>query len=357
MNVSALNEVHRREARSIDEYHGWQLPTVYSSLEAEIESVVEGAGLIDLSCFGRLEITGSDRVDLLHRLSTNDLLTAQTGDTRSTILLTDKGRLVDSLILAFEDDRIHAVVSPGAAERVIAWIGKYTITEDIALSDITSLFSMISLVGCKAFSMYESIFSESLTDGSGCMRRGEWGSHIALATRHNGLEVVHMIAEQSTAPGLWEHIAEQGRGVGVSRLGTSAFEAIRIAFGIPSSGTEITESFNPFEVGLKDQISFTKGCYIGQEVVARLDTYGKVQKTLVGLKFEPESPLPDQGAELFLANQAVGTVTSVFSEQIHGRSVGLGVVRLAASAKGTMLISRRGSPRADVRVETLPMPI
>ena len=355
MKVSALDDNHRREALTMEEYHGWQVPAVYSNLEGECESATTSTGIVDLSCYGRIEVTGADRADLLHRLSTNDLLKRTPGEVVETALVTDKGRLIDLLLLSFGDAEILVISSPGNEERVVNWIGKYTITEDIKLKSVTSSTTMICLVGSKAFSAYESLFSGELERGRSRQTTGHDGFHLAVGGGRNGLEMVHIVVPNSDAPRFWEHTTREGNRLGVKKMGLRSFEALRVAYGIPSIGSEISDSYNPLEVGLRDAISFTKGCYIGQEVIARLDTYGKVQKVLVGLEFKDAVLPPGSSSGLSLNERAVGSVTSVLSEKIGGRFIGLGVVRLDASAPDTLLNVQSVSSSTTAIVTKLPM--
>ncbi len=116
---------------------------------------------------------------------------------------------------------------------------------------------------------------------------------------------------------------------------------------MPVAGKELTEDYNPLEAGLLDYVSFNKGCYVGQEVVTRLDTYDKVQKHLVGLAFQGAS-VPAEGATLFAGGKRTGTVTSLATSPASGRAIGLGYVRKAEAASGTQL--NVGSDTGDVAV-------
>ena len=123
--------------------------------------------------------------------------------------------------------------------------------------------------------------------------------------------------------------------------------------GVPAPGRELSEDYNPLEAGLLKHISFNKGCYIGQEVIARLDTYKKVSKYLVGLSWDsPE--LPPAGASLTVDGKRSGVVTSAVGSERLGRGIGLGYVRKAHAEPGSMLTLEQGGSEFEVRVESLP---
>ena len=118
-------------------------------------------------------------------------------------------------------------------------------------------------------------------------------------------------------------------------MGATAMDAARVNFGVPEYGPEMGEPYNPLEAGLIGSIDFAKGCYIGQEVIARLDTYKKVQKYLVSLRFADASVSP--GDELLQEGVKVGEVTSVAPEPSDGSLMGLGYVKTAAATPGARL--------------------
>ncbi len=104
------------------------------------------------------------------------------------------------------------------------------------------------------------------------------------------VQMAHVLVQNAEAESVWTELTKRAEELGVPRMGFAAYETFRIARGIPDIGRELTNDFNPFEVGLRDAISMTKGCYIGQEVIARLDTYQKVKRKLVGILFAETCP-------------------------------------------------------------------
>ena len=110
-------------------------------------------------------------------------------------------------------------------------------------------------------------------------------------------------------------------------MGPLAYELFRIAHGVPSIGAEISEAFNPYEVGLRSAISFTKGCYIGQEVIARLDTYKKVQREPWGIVLDADQPAPRPGASLIQGESEIGVLTSISEAALRGKRCGIGILK------------------------------
>jgi hypothetical protein len=159
-----------------------------------------------------------------------------------------------------------------------------------------------------------------------------------------------LITSPDDAAGLWQHLTEAG----AVPLGATAMDAARVNFSVPEFGPELGEPYNPLEAGLIGSVDFTKGCYIGQEVIARLDSYKKVQKYLVSLIFDATAAV-SPGDELLQEEKPVGTVTSVAPEPSDGVLKGLGYVKAAAAIPGANL-ELAGSEKGSAEILSLAQP-
>ena len=159
-----------------------------------------------------------------------------------------------------------------------------------------------------------------------------------------------LITSPDSATGLWQHLTEAG----AVPLGATAMDAARVNFGVPEFGPELGEPYNPLEAGLIGSVDFAKGCYIGQEVIARLDSYKKVQKYLVSLIFDAYATV-SPGDELLQGGKQVGTVTSVAPEPLDGVLKGLGYVKAAAATLGANL-EVAGSEKGSAEILSLAQP-
>lgn len=183
---------------------------------------------------------GNDSVDFLHRISTQSFAHFNPGEIRRTLLITEKGKMIDTIWVIHQTDRLLLLVSKGKAVEICDWLGRFIIMEDIELENISDQYS-VTLNFSNVHSPVDYLsdyFSIPVT--------------FSLQSAHS--------SEVSEVP--------------------HEFECWRIWNGIPVANKEIIREYNPLELRLKEWISFTKGCYIGQEVIARLDTYQKVQRTL-----------------------------------------------------------------------------
>ena len=331
-------------------------PERYTTHREEYDALTCAAGLAHRSHLGRLELTGEDTLDLLNRLSTNKLEDLTPGEGMGSVLTSAKGRIVDLLLVLMLEDRLLLIVGPDARERVAEWIDFYTFTEDVTARDVTPDTSMFSLIGPGAAGIVEEIAGEGAAalPQYGLREASIGGVSVTVVRDDFGeLPGFDVIAPASDGERLWRYMVERSAGDGAKPVGTLALESVRVEQGVPAPGRELSEDYNPLEAGLLQHISFSKGCYIGQEVIARLDTYKKVSKYLVGLSWDsPE--LPPAGASLTVDGKSSGVVTSAVRSERLGRGIGLGYVRKAHAEPGSALTLEQGGREVEVRVEALP---
>ena len=330
-------------------FDGWYLPRTFGDQSREYAAAREGAAVVDRSNFGRLRITGADSLDLLNRLSTNNLIDLGPNEGASTVLTTNKGRIIDLLlVVARLGGELLVVTSPRAAEKVVEWIDLYTFGEDIAVQDVTEETALLSVVGPSAGDLL----------GPGVRSLGLYGACeidvagvrlSAVRTDAFGTIGYDVLAPASQAEEAWDALARMG----AVPMGEDAAETLRVEQGVPRYGRELGEEFNPLEAELLSSISFDKGCYIGQEVVVRLNTYDKVQKRLVGVALDGGGPEPE--ARLEVDGKEVGFLTSVVESPLLGHPLALGYVRRGYSEAGQEVDVRFQGRLSKGRMVELPI--
>ncbi len=320
-------------------------PAVYSSVRDEYVAATEGVGLADRSRLGRLKVSGADALDLLDRLSTNKLDDLAVGDVQGTVLTTNKGRIIELLYVLRLDDHLLVITGPQTCRRVAEWIDFYTFIEDVEVSDVSEETAMFSLVGRDAATAVPQ-FADIPLYGSAYLEIGG-ADALVMRTDFAGVEGYDLITSEVQSVGVWDALT----GMGAVPIGTQSLELVRLVGGVPGYGSELIEDYNPLEAGLIDFISFNKGCYIGQEVVARLNTYDKVQKHLVRLSWEDDGI--DLPAALIRDGRSVGTLTSAAGSLDGDRRIGLGYLRKAQVQNGVRLTTDRG---IEITVESRARP-
>jgi folate-binding protein YgfZ len=310
-----------------------------SALRHPLRAAADAAVLVDRSALGRLRATGADVPDLLNRLSTNLVDPLETGKMARTILTTNKGRILDVLTLLRAPDHVLILTSAGALEKVAAWLEKYTIIEDATFTDVSAQTAHLALTGPKS----PAIVAEALGPSAGNLAPGAcavvpWRGADLLVARTDplGAPGYDLIAPAQHGDALRQHLLLAGKSLGVTSATHEAWEALRVQAGIPAYGHELTEAYNPLEAGLDGIISWTKGCYIGQEVVARLKTYHKVQRHLVRLALDAATPPPPE-SKLLVEGKDAGVLTSAAPSPDGKGVLGLGYLRTAFLKDGAGL--------------------
>ena len=291
---------------------------------ASLAALAERAGFVDRSDCGRLWITGADALDLLNRLTTNQLETLPEGAARSTVLTNGDARVIDHLRLAAVDSGIWCLTSPGRTEAVTEWIDLYTFGEDITVEDRSAGTAHLTVVGPLAADALASAgisvpsLDSVLSQGGAVVVASPFGVNPAY-------DVLLPLAEAEQAKGALSDTAQ--------KVDAETFEAYRIAQGVPAYGAEFGAFNNPLEARLLGSISEDKGCYTGQEVIARLQTYRKVQRLL--MSFTSDAPVAPGDALQTEDGSQAGVVTSAC--EMGGSTLGLALVAAKHLIAGTSL--------------------
>jgi folate-binding protein YgfZ len=332
---SALHSIAAAAGGGLQERFGWELPQVYTDTSSEYRAATEAAAVHDASYLGRLKAVGADALDLLNRMSTNLVLGLEPGQGAPTILTTDRGRILDLVGVVNTADYVLLLTSPGQQQNVIEWLDKYTIMEDLTVTDLTAETTMLAVFGPHSQARLEELLDIGLGQlpSYHSLLGSIAGGEVRIIRRPLGeLPSFDLILSPEAAPPVWQQLT----GAGITPVGLEAYQAVRVRYAVPLYGHEMGDAYNPLEAGLIGSVDFHKGCYIGQEVIARLDTYQKVQKHLVMLRFSSDATA-SPGASLERNSQAVGAVTSVSRIPTTGELIGLGYVRTASAAVGTRL--------------------
>ncbi len=308
-------------------------PDVLAGTAAEYRAAHADAVLADRSDLGRLEMTGKDALDLMHRLTTNDVRSLLPGQGTAAAFLTGKGRIVELVTLHRLEGRLLCLTGPGRGAAVAAYIDRYTFREEVRVEDRSGTHGTLGIFGARASERVALLFGP---EAAGLPL------HHTVAAGIDGLRVVlarafplagdgyHLIAAAGDMPAL--RVAILRRAGRLAEAGPECLEILRIEAGLPAAGRELTEDYNPWEARLDDAISLTKGCYVGQEVVARLHTYKKVTKLMARIRVDGGLPAP--GARLESAGQPIGILTSAAGIPGEERVVALGYVRDEDAAPG-----------------------
>lgn len=321
----------------------------FGDAAAELSCAFESCVLADRSDLGRLLATGPDILNLLNRLSTAEVRSLARGDGRPTVLTSPKGRIVERLFVHHLGEAgVLLVGGPASGAKVMEHIGRFTFQEKTGLSDVTDATCQLVLIGPRAADALEAlalprpaVFHAAATSLAGA------AVHVLGEQGLSGTGF-SLVAATEHRIKLWRELANAVFAVEGRPAGELALESYRILRGIPLSGRELTDEHNPLEAGLWDAVSFDKGCYVGQEVVARLRTYDKVARSIIGLEMPAGRLLPEHGTPLLIEEREVGRLTSVVVLPGEERAVGLGYVKRREIADRTEVQVGPGGPTAQL---------
>jgi folate-binding protein YgfZ len=301
-----------------------QTPISTKADQTQLDALENGCGILLWDAATIVQHNGPDTLDLLHRLTTKELLGVTEGHARRTALTSDKGRVVDVFLVAHVAENQLLLISDSPnSERMVSAIDYYTIIEDAELIDLSKTHTRISLVGPNARRVVESTLNTGIEpDATATIAFGDDPVYMASDTSR-GVEWVDVIYDTAIFSRLVGAFGNSG-GVAVD---AANFELFRIDKEIPGSDKEYGEHANPIEAGLLHLIDWDKGCYVGQEVIARLDAYDKVQRNVKVL--QSNAPL-EEGAKLTAESKPAGVVTSASKlESADGNFLSLALVRKA----------------------------
>jgi len=311
------------------------MPSSLDNFDAGYDALSTGVAILDRSHMGRVVASGADALDLINRFSTNETTGLADGDVVVTVLTSEIGRVLE-LITVVRRSATESILmtGPDAEDTVVEWLDRYNFGEDCDFAVSTATSAQITISGPKATDMG--------------IKLPEPGRHTT--TEINGVEA-HIVAisgpslasyevlinEKSQTSTVWDGLLAAG-GVPTSE---DSFDVLRVEKGLSARSSEISNEANPLEAGLLPYVDFDKGCYMGQEVIARLDTYDKLQRRLVGLLSESGTAL-SADSSLKVGDRDVGRITSAVTSRSLGRPIAMAYVRKAHTKPGTVLESLNG---------------
>jgi len=340
--------------------NGVELAGNYGDVRAEHQALCETAGLLDLSFRSRVCLAGTDRVRFLHGQVTNDVKGLGVGEGCYAALITGKGKMQSDMNIYCLPEELLLDFEPGLTAIISERLQKYVIADDVQIIDVAPNYGLLSVQGPKAESVIRAVgIGDDLpAKPFGFVRKPEtdFGEiHVMNQSRLGG-GGFDLLAATDQVKALKKQLVSAAKSAGGCECGSEAFEIARIEAGIPRFGADMDESINPLEAGLETRaISFSKGCYIGQEVISRIRTYSEVAKALRGLRLVDDlKSLPRKGDKLFHDGKEAGFVTSATVSPRLKAIIALGYVKREVNQLETELMLRTAEGESRARIVELP---
>lgn len=308
---------------------GWEMAEVYSSAEREHLAVRSHVGLIDLSYFGSIKVHGGEAVQFLNGLVTNNVKTLEPGKGMRAAILTGHGK-VKALCRVLNLGGTYLVITdPQTHEMVFKYLFPFSYAGDFKVEDVSEEHRTVSVQGPESHLVMREICFEPLP----ALSEYYWfetqiAGHRALVTRvsHTGEEGFDILVQASALKDVWDFALLKGSFHSIAPFGVGALESLRLEAGIPVYGQDVDEANMMLEVGLEDAVSFTKGCYTGQEAVAMATYRGHVSKKLSGLNISGQL-VPRHGDVVKKEGREIGFVTSAIQSPSLGSVIALAYVK------------------------------
>lgn len=317
-----------------------KIPLSYSDPEEEYWTVRRKVGLADVSNLGRLRITGKDRVSFLNGLLTNDVSQLKENGGQRSALLTSKARVLADLHLYAQTDSLLIDTGESPASHVREILDRFVITEDVQIHDATSDLVQMTVQGPKSSQAIKEVLGAEAQNLKP-LDQMSLGPSTIIARDRTGQSGYDIILPVLEAEPVWHGFLLNGGEIGLNPVGSRALEILRLEAGYPKYAADMDENTIVLEAGFKDALNFTKGCYLGQEVVARATHIGRVNKQLVGLAVDTKDPVSPR-SKLMSDGKEAGFITSAAFSPGLGKVASLGYANREFAKEGTKVNVQSG---------------
>ncbi len=318
---------------------GISVPAHFGDPSAEALRAARACAVSDLSSSVLLRVTGADRVSYLHRILSCDVAGLPSGGGTAGLLLTPKGKVVAGFRLSLLPDRVEMVAPAAARPALVDGLSRFAIADEVAFEDRAGRAGLLGVTGPLADAVVARVLGGPVpplvVDGGADVEAA--GAPATLFRRVRGsLPGWDLRWEAADLGGGWDGLLAAAEAAGGGPAGRAALEMLRVEAGEPRLGVEVGADTLPQEAGVADHVSFTKGCFLGQEPVARLQNRGHTNRGLAGLDLG-DAPPPSPGAPVLDGDREVGVLGSAVRSPRLGRTLALALLRHESAAPGTPL--------------------
>jgi folate-binding protein YgfZ len=345
MLETPLAKLHANAGAKMGVWFGCVLPDDFGDAAAEYRFANQSVALIDKNCRAYLSFTGPDRVRYLNAILTNNIKDLPAGQGNVSLLLNPQGHILAEIETYAFAERLFCVSYAMIREQLIEWLDKYIIMDDVTLTDETERYGTLAVEGPKAAALVQGLSGVEIAPfGELTSTDASVGTIACRIVKRSPGRVAgaEFVVGREKLAALWQILLQAVRGHGGGPSGYAALSAQRLAQGVPWFGYDFGEKQIPHEAGLEhSHISYTKGCYTGQEIVERVRSRGHVNRRRVELLFSGEA-VPEAGVPLTLDGKEAGYVTRAARIWDPLRVIGMGYLRKEANVSGTPLQWAKG---------------
>ena len=361
MDQLVMHELHRGWGATFSKSNEVSTILHYGDAYTEYQALRNHAGLLDLSYRGRVCLVGPDRARFLNGQVTNNIKNLKAGSGCYAALTNNKGKLQADLNIHALSEELLLDFEPGLTARITERLEKFVVSDDVQIIDVSPLYGLLSIQGPQARQAVEhlTLFPALPDKPFHSVHAHDAALGDLYLVNHPRLNSAgyDLFIPVGAMPAIAQNTLAAVQACGGRACGWSALETLRIEAGIPRYGADMDETNLPQEAGIETRaISRTKGCYIGQEVINRIQSFGQVTRALRCLQLPPDvRDLPERGAKLYSDGKEVGHLTSSTRSPVLGTTIALGYVRRECNALGTVLQLQAFEQSVEVKVVAPPL--
>jgi len=330
-----LFNVHKTSNATMVEFAGWEMPVYYTGILTEHQTVRQKVGIFDVSHMGEIEVRGKDALLNLQRLLVRDIKTLSVFQVRYSALCYPEGGVVDDVtVYRLAEDRSLLCVNASNTEKDYQWILEH-LEGDAVVVDRSAEFAQLAIQGPRSMGLLQKQTPVSLGSVKyyRCVQgRIDGVEAIISRTGYTGEDGFEVYFSPEFAIRIWERLMAEGKICGVQPIGLGARDTLRLEMAFPLYGHELNATNTLIEAGLERIVDFSKGPFIGREVLLQQKTEG-IEEKLVGFKMEREG-IPRAGYEIYNRDKKIGIVTSGTMSPTLRRGIGLGYVAVKEAMEG-----------------------
>ncbi len=335
-----LRAWHEKAGAASSEYFGCLLPKRLGDIAAEYRLARETVALVDTNYHALIYVDGPDRVRYLNALLTNNIKDLAAGQGNVSLLLSAQGHILAEIETYALTDRLLTLSHALARARTAQTLEKFIIMDDVTLDDVTERLGSVALEGPQAAAMLRGLGGPDLETMEDRAHSDAKIASIPCRVIHKSLfgeKGAELVVQRNQLTALWQALLEAARAYDGGPIGYAALNALRLEAGIPWFGYDFDDKYIPHEATLEtSHISYTKGCYTGQEIVERVRSRGHVNRRRVGLRFAGLA-IPESGAALSAGGKEVGHITSAARSPALDCVIGMGYLRREHNALGSQV--------------------
>lgn len=352
MNASILLDLHRASGARLRDDPADVL--TYGDVPAEYAAGTEGCALFDATRKGAIDVRGADAVDFLHRITANDVRALAVGRSQRNLLLSSKGKVLHDFDVFRHDDHVRIAVDAARAKPLADALEMYHFTEKVAFTVVSATTAPVELVGPRAADVVRAVarVADAPDERAWTSASFEGAPLVVASLPVAGSRGFRLDAGPERAASLWRALVAAG----ARPAGVVAHDILRVEAGAAAWGADVDENVYPQEARLESAFSLTKGCYTGQEVIAKIDTYGGLNKRLVALRVSHDDPIA-RGTRLHRLDEGewrdLGVVTSWAYSFVLDTGLALAFVKRRHQAIGNEF--RVGDGPATATIVAMPV--